>query len=73
MVKKWGFIIWLTNFEVQKIDHIILKIYKIVVIAFFIIDKVNKKKFFEKSFLGADISSEIVLKLLFLTMSIVLI
>ena len=40
-----------------------------VVSIFFILDKNGKKKFFEKSFLLADINLHIVLKILFLTIS----
>ena len=40
-----------------------------IVSTFFILDKDGRKKFFEKSFLLADVNPEIVLRILFLTMS----
>ncbi len=55
--------------KAQKIDSITLETYEIVVSAFSIFDKDDRKRFFEKSFLLADIKPNIVLGMLFLTMS----
>ena len=40
-----------------------------VVSTFFVLDKDNRERFFEKSFLLADINPDVVLKMLFLTIS----
>ena len=58
-----------TNIGVQKIDGIMLDIYGMVVIAFSVTDKANRVKFFEETFLVANVSLEIVLGILFLTLS----
>ena len=59
----------MTNIEAQKIDNTTLKTYGIVVSTFFILDKDGRERFFEESFLLADIKPNVVLKILFLTMS----
>ena len=64
-----GFKIWKTNIGIQKIDDITLKTYKMVISPFFILDKNDKERFFEKSFLLADIKPNMILGILFLTMS----
>ena len=64
-----GFKIWNTNIGAPKIDGIILKIYGMVVSTFSLSDKDGREKFFEESFLLADVKSEIVLGMLFLTIS----
>ena len=61
--------IWNINVGVQKIDSTTLKTYKIVISTFFISDKDDRKRFFEESFLLADIKPDVVLKMYFLTMS----
>ena len=53
----------------QKIDDIILDTFRIVVIDFLVIDKVNRVRFFEKTFLVANGSPKIVLGILFFTLS----
>ena len=53
----------------QKIDNIILDTYRIVVVAFSMTDKVNQVKFFKEIFLVANISLELVFRMLFLTLS----
>ena len=58
-----------TNVEVQKIDCTTFETYKIVVSTFFMSNKDGRKRFFEKSFLLADVKPNIVLKMPFLTMS----
>ena len=64
-----GFTIWKTNVGAQKIDDITLEIYTIVVSTFFVLDKDGRERFFEESFLLADVKPEIVFGILFLTMS----
>ncbi len=58
-----------TNVGAQKIDGTILKTYGIVVSTFSMLDKYGRERFFEKSFLLADVKPNIVLGMLFLTMS----
>ncbi len=60
-----------TNVEAPKIDSTTLETYEIVVSIFFILYKDRKERFFEESFLLADIKLDIVLGMLFLTMSYV--
>ena len=64
-----GFTIWKTNIGAQKIDGTTLETYGMVVTTVFVLDKDGRERFFEKSFLLADIKMEIVFGILFLTMS----
>ena len=61
--------IWKTNVKVQTIDGTTLETYKIVISTFSIWNKDNKERFFEESFLLADIKPDIVFGILFLTMN----
>ena len=67
--KQLGLPIRPTNVGAQKIDNTILDIYEMAVAAFSVIDKANWVRFFEKTFLVANVSPEVVLGLLFLTLS----
>ncbi len=59
-----------TNVEAQKIDDTTLEIYRIVVCTFLVMsDKNDKEIFFEETFLVADVKPDIVLGMLFLTIS----
>ncbi len=58
-----------TNVGAQKIDVITLETYEIIVSTFSVLDKDGRERFFEKSFLLADVKSDIVFEMLFLTMS----
>ena len=58
-----------TDIRMQKIDGTILDSYRMVVIAFLIMNKANQIGFFEKTFLVANVSPEIVFEMLFLTLS----
>ncbi len=58
-----------TNVGAQKIDGSTLETYEIVVSTFSVSDKDGRERFFEKSFLLADVSPDIVLGMPFLTMS----
>ena len=64
-----GLTFWKTNVGVQKIDGITLETYGMVVFIFFVSDKDGKERFFEESFLLANVKLEIVLEMPFLTMS----
>ena len=67
--KQLGFPIRLTDFRAQKIDSITLDTYRMVVAVFLVKEKDNQVRFFEKTFLIASISPEVVLILPFLTLS----
>ncbi len=58
-----------TNVGAQKIDGTTLETYGMVVSTFSVSDKDGRERFFEESFLLADISPDIVLGMPFLTMS----
>ncbi len=58
-----------TNVGAQKIDSTTLETYKMIVSIYSISDKNGRKRFFEKSFLLANIKSDVVLGMPFLTMS----
>ena len=53
----------------QKIDGTTLDTYEMVVAAFLVEDKANQVRFFEETFLVANVSPEVVLGMLFLTLS----
>ena len=55
--------------EVQKIDGSTMDIYKMVIAAFSIMDKANQVRFFEKTFLVANVSPKVVFGMLFLILS----
>ena len=55
--------------RVQKIDGTMLDTYGIVVTTFSVTDKANQVKFFEETFLVANVSLEIVLKMPFFTLN----
>ena len=61
-----GFKIQKTNIKAQKINGTTLETYKMMVSIFFVLDKDDKERFFEKSFLLAGIKPDIVLGILFL-------
>ena len=58
-----------TNVDVQNFDNFSLKTYGIVVDAFDILNKLSQSRFFEKTFLLADIKMEVIFGILFLTIS----
>ena len=60
-----------TDVRVQKIDGITLDNYRMVVAAFSVTDKANQVRFFEKTFLVANISLKVVLRILFPILSAV--
>ena len=67
--KELGLSIRLTDMGAQKIDGTMLKTYGMVVIAFLVEDKANQVRFFEETFLVANVSPEVVFGMLFLTLS----
>ncbi len=58
-----------TNVGAWKIDGTTLETYEIVVSTFLVLDKDGRERFFEESFLLADVKPDIVLGMLFPTMS----
>ena len=67
--KELGLSIRPTDVEVQKIDGIMLETYRMIVVAFLVEDKANQVRFFEETFLVANVSLEVVLGMPFLTLS----
>ena len=68
-VKKLGFFIRPTDIRAQKIDGTTLDTFGIIVAAFLVTDKTNQVRFFEKTFLVANVSPKVVFKMFFLTLS----
>ena len=68
-IKKLGLVIKSINISIQKIDDTIFKTYKIVVAVFSVINCINKIRFFKKIFLVANISLDVIFKILFLTLN----
>ena len=68
-VKQLGLPIKPTDVGAQKIDRTTLDTYGMVVVAISVEDKANQVKFFEETFLVANVSPEVVLGMLFLTLS----
>ena len=68
-VKQLGLSIRPTDVGAQKIDGTILDTHGMVVAAFSVEDKANRVRFFEETFLVANVSPEVVLGMPFLTLS----
>ena len=68
-VKQLGFPIRPTDVGAQKIDGTTLDTHGMVVAAFSVEDKANRVRFFEETFLVANVSPEVVLGMPFLTLS----
>ena len=58
-----------TNVGAQKIDGTTLETYEMVVAAFSVTDQADKIRFFEKTFLVANVSLDMVLGMPFFTLS----
>ena len=67
--KQLGLPIRPTDVEAQKINGTTLDTHGMVVAAFSVVDKANRVKFFEETFLVANVSPEVVLGMPFLTLS----
>ena len=67
--KQLDFSIRPTDIGAQKIDGTTLNPYGMVIAAFSVVDKANRVRFFEETFLVANISPEVVLGMTFLTLS----
>ena len=68
-VVKLGLVTRKTNIDAQKIDSSPLVTYRMVLADFLVQDKLGKVWFFEETFLLADISMEVVLRMPFFTLS----
>ena len=55
-----------TDIEAQKIDGTMLDTFRMVISAFSVIDKINRIRFFEETFLVANVSWVVVFGMLFL-------
>lgn len=66
---KLGFITRKIRIGTQKIDGLPLKTYGMTTAKFFIQNSLEKIRFFEKTFLLADIGMEVILEMLFLFLS----
>ena len=64
-----GFFIKPMNVGAQKIDSTMIDTYRMVVAAFLVTDNTDRVKFCKKTFLMANVSLEVVLRMLFLTLS----
>ena len=61
--------VWTTNVGAQKIDGTTFETYGMVVAAFSVTDQANKIRFFEETFLVANVGPDVVLEMPFLTLS----
>ena len=68
-VKQLGLFIRPTDIGAQKIDGTTLKTHEMVVAVFSVEDKANQIKFFEETFLVANVSPKVVFGMLFLNLS----
>ena len=64
-----GLKVRVTDVGAQKIDGSSLATYGMVIAAFQVVDKLGRSRFFQETFLLADISMEVVLDMLFLSFS----
>ena len=67
--ERLGFVVQTTNVGAQKIDSTTLETYGMVVIVFSVTNQANKVRFFEETFLVANVSPDVVFRMLFLTLS----
>ena len=68
-VKQLGLSIRPTDVRVQKIDGTTLDTHRMAFAAFSVMDKANQVRFFEETFLVANVSPEVVFEMPFLTLS----
>ena len=67
--ERLGLVVRTTNVGAQKIDGTTLETYGMVVAAFSVIDQADRVRFFEETFLVANVSPDVVLGMPFLTLS----
>ena len=68
-VSKLGFQVHRTDIRAQKIDSSTLETFRMVLASFQVEDKLRRIRFFQETFLLADISTEVVLRMPFITLS----
>ena len=68
-ILKLGLKVCFTNVGAQKIDGSTLKTFEMILASFRIEDILGRAQFFQETFLLADISAEVVLRILFLVFS----
>ena len=68
-VEKLGFVVQIINISAKKINGTIFEIYEMMVTAFLVTDQADKVRFFEKTFLVANFSPNVVLGIFFLILS----
>ncbi len=66
---KLGLTTWKTSVGAQKIDGLLLETYGIVLASFLLLDNLGRVRFFEKTFLLAESSIEVVLGIPFLSLN----
>ena len=64
-----GLKVRVTDVGAQKIDESLLATYGMVITLFQVVNKLSRSRFFQETFLLADISKEVILGMLFLTFS----
>ena len=57
------------NIKAQKINGLLFKLFKMVLISFQVKNKLKKPRFFKKTFLLANFSIKMILRILFLTLN----
>ena len=67
--EKLGFVMQPTNVGAQKINGTTFETYKMMVTAFSVTDHADKIRFFEKTFLVANVSQSVVFEIFFLILS----
>ena len=67
--KQLSFSLRSTDVGAQKIDGTMLDTHRMVIASFSVVDKANQVKFFEETFLVANVSPEVVLGMPFLTLN----
>ena len=67
--ERLGLVVRATNVDAQKIDGTTFETYEMVVAAFSVTDQANRIRFFEKTCLEANVGPDVVLGMLFLTLS----
>ena len=67
--RELGLPIRTTDIEAQKIDGTMLDTFGMMILAFLVTNKANRVRFFEETFLVANVSPEVVFRMSFLTLS----
>ena len=67
--ERLGIVVQTTNVGAKKIDSITFETYGMVVAAFLVTDQADKVKFFEKIFLVANVSLDMIFRMPFLILS----